>query len=197
MPFLPREALLAMGFKRLGRDVRISDRAAIYDAGRIEIGDGSRIDDFCVLSGRIHIGCNVHIAVFCNVAGGSEGVTLHDFAGLAYGCHVFSQSDDYSGTTMTNPTVPARFKRETKQAVVIGRHCIIGAKTIVLPGVHVAEGCAVGAMSMVTKSTEAWSIYFGIPARRLKRRKRDLLALEQSYLAEQSGQAAPTAGEES
>lgn len=190
MPFLARDALLAMGFKRLGSDVRISDRAAIYDADRIEIGDGSRIDDFCVLSGRISIGRNVHVAVFCNLAGGTEGVTLADFSGLAYGCHVFSQSDDYSGVTMTNPTVPARFKTETKQAVVIGRHCIIGAKSIVLPGVSVAEGCAVGAMSMVTKSTQPWSIYFGIPARRLKRRKQDLLALEQAYLAEQTGPAA-------
>jgi acetyltransferase-like isoleucine patch superfamily enzyme len=190
MPFLAREKLLAMGFKQLGRDVRISDRASIFDAARIEIGDGSRIDDFCVLSGRISIGRNVHVAVFCNIAGGTEGVTMEDFSGLAYGCHVFSQSDDYSGETMTNPTVPARFKRETKQAVVIGRHCIIGAKSIVLPGVQVAEGCAVGAMSMVTKSTQPWSVYFGIPARRLKRRKRDLLALEQAYLAEEAGPAA-------
>ena len=196
MPFLPPETLLAMGFKRLGRNVRISDRAAIYDADRLEIGDGSRIDDFCVLSGRITLGRNVHLAVFCNLAGGSEGVTMEDFSGLAYACHVFSQSDDYSGATMTNPTVPARFKQETKKAVTIGRHCIIGAKSIVLPGVHVAEGCAVGAMSMVTKSTEAWSIYFGIPARRLKRRKRDLLVLEQSYLAEPTEQPSPRKPEE-
>lgn len=188
MAFLSTECLQAMGFKSLGRNVRISDKAAIYDPSRISIGDHSRIDDFCVVSGAVTIGRNVHIAVFCNVAGGSEGVVLDDFAGLAYGCHVFSQSDDYSGMSLTNPTVPQAYKQETRKAVHIGRHCIIGAKSVVMPGVHLAEGCSVGAMSMVTKSTTPWGIYFGIPAKRLKERHRDLLVLEQQYLqAEAAG----------
>lgn len=162
--------------------MRISDRAAIYNADQIEIGDNSRIDDFCVLSGKVKIGRNVHIAVFCNVAGGSEGITIEDFAGLAYGCHVFSQSDDYSGRTLTNPTVPAKYKRETKKPVTISRHCIVGTNSLIFPGVTLGKGCCVGAMSMVTKSTDEWSVYFGIPAKRLKNRRQDLLMLEQQYL---------------
>lgn len=187
MPFLSREQLVSMRFKRLGNHVRISDRAAIHNAELIEIGDHSRIDDFCVVSGKVWIGRNVHIAVFCNIAGGSEGVTLEDFAGLAYGCHVFSQSDDYTGSTLTNPTIPAAYKRETKKAVHIGRHCIVGTGSLILPGVTLGEGCSVGALSMVTKSTQAWSMYFGIPAKRLKARKKDLLLLEQQYLASERG----------
>ena len=183
MAFLSREALLAMNFRFLGEDVRISDRAAIYNADQIAIGDHSRIDDFCVISGKVTIGRNVHVAVFCNVAGGELGVTLEDFSGLAYGCHVFSQSDDYSGRSLTNPTVPDRFKRETKKAVHIGRHCIVGTNSLVFPGVTLGEGSSVGALSMVTKSTEEWSVYFGIPAKKLRERKRDLLQLEQEYLA--------------
>lgn len=190
MAFLSPEQLQAIGFKSLGRGVRVSDKASIHDAARISIGDHSRVDDFCVLSGSISLGRNVHLAVFCNVAGGSEGVTIEDFAGLAYGCHVFSQSDDYSGGSLTNPTVPARFKHEARKVVRIGRHCIVGAHSVVLPGVHLAEGCSVGAMSMVTKSTQPWGVYFGIPARRLKARKRDLLALEQEYLRAEAADAA-------
>jgi len=182
MPFLSQQQLESMGFRSLGKNVRISDKAAIYNPEQIEIGDHSRIDDFCVVSGKISIGRNVHIAVFCNVAGGSEGITFEDFSGLAYGCHVFSQSDDYTGRTLTNPTVPARFKREFKKAVRLGRHCIVGTNSLIFPGVILAEGCSVGAMSMVTKSTEEWGVYSGIPARRLKDRKRDLLVLEQAYL---------------
>jgi acetyltransferase-like isoleucine patch superfamily enzyme len=182
MPFLSQIQLASMGFKHCGTNVRISDRAAIYNADQIEVGDNSRIDDFCVVSGRVRIGRNVHIAVFCNIAGGSEGVTIEDFAGLAYGCHVFSQSDDYSGRTLTNPTVPGIYKNETKKAVTVGRHCIVGTSSLILPGVILGEGSCVGAMSMVTKSTEEWAVYFGIPAKRLKARKRDLLALEQEYL---------------
>lgn len=184
MAFLSETQLHDLGFKSLGRQVRISDRASIHNAGAIEIGDYSRIDDFVVISGNVKIGRNVHIAVFCNVAGGVPGIVFEDFSGLAYDCHVFTQSDDYSGRTMTNPTVPREYKQETMAPVVIGRHCIVGAKSVIFPGVHLGEGCSVGAMSMVTKSTDPWAIYFGIPAKKIKRRSKDLLALEQSYLKE-------------
>jgi len=188
MPFLSQEQIAAMGFKSLGKNVRISDKASIYNTDQIEIGDNSRIDDFCVISGKVSIGRNVHIAVFCNIAGGTEGVTLEDFSGLAYGCNVFSQSDDYTGRTLTNPTVPTKYKCETKKAVHIGRHCIVGTNSLIFPGVILGEGCSVGAMSMVTKSTEEWSVYFGIPAKKLKNRRRDLLSLEQDYLNDELGQ---------
>jgi acetyltransferase-like isoleucine patch superfamily enzyme len=183
MPFLEQSQLQMMGFKRLGRSVLVSDRASIYNADQIEIGDFSRIDDFCVLSGKIRIGRNVHIAVFCNVAGGEEGVVFEDFSGLAYGCHVFTQSDDYGGSTLTNPTVPDKFKRETKKAIRIGRHSIVGTNSLIFPGVVLAEGTAVGAHSMITRSTDEWSVYFGNPATRIKARSSELLKMEAEYLS--------------
>ena len=133
----------------------------------------------------MEIGRNVHIAVFCNVAGGDEGIVFQDFSGLAYGVHVFSQSDDYSGRMLTNPTVPSEFTGARKRKVIIGRHSIIGTHSVVLPGVEMAEGTAVGAMSLVTKSTEEWSIYSGVPAKRLKSRSREHLKQEAIYLSGQ------------
>lgn len=182
MGFLSQEKLEDMQFKSLGVNVKISDKAAIYNCDQMEIGDHSRIDDFCVVSGKVKIGRNVHIAIFCNVAGGEKGIHLDDFSGLAYGCHVITQSDDYSGKTLTNPTVPDEFKLEKKAAVVISRHSIIGTGSVVLPGVVLGEGTSVGALSMITKSTEAWSIYFGSPAKRIKSRSKELLDLEAAYL---------------
>jgi galactoside O-acetyltransferase len=79
MAFYQREALEKMGFKHLGENVKISDKASIYNHDLISVGDNSRIDDFCVLSGNITIGRNVHIAVFCNMAGGELGITMEDF----------------------------------------------------------------------------------------------------------------------
>lgn len=184
MAFLDKNSLSALGFKYLGANVKISDKASIYNPELMEVGDNSRIDDFCVISGKVTIGRNVHIAVFCNVGGGELGVTLDDFCGLAYGCHVFSQSDDYSGRTLTNPTVPARFKKEIKSPVHIKRHSIVGTSSVILPGVTLEEGTSVGAMSLVTKSTDAWTTYFGVPAKRLKTRKRELLDLEKAYILE-------------
>jgi galactoside O-acetyltransferase len=186
MPFLNQEQLQVMGFKSLGRDVKVSDKASIIDASQIEIGDNSRIDDFCVVSGKVSIGRNVHIAVFCNVAGGETGIRFEDFSGLAYGCHLFTQSDDYEGRTLTNPTVPDKYKRERKEPIVIGRHSNVGTNSLIFPGVIVAEGTSIGALSMVTKSTEAWSVYFGCPAEKIRARKRDLLKLEEEYLASEA-----------
>lgn len=186
MAFLNEKSLAALGFKYLGANVKISDKASIYNPELIEIGDDSRIDDFCVISGKVTIGKNVHIAVFCNVGGGEVGVTLEDFCGLAYGCHVFAQSDDYSGRTLTNPTVPDKFKNETKLPVYIKRHSIVGVSSVIFPGVTLEEGTSVGAMSLVTKSTDEWSVYFGVPAKRLKTRKRELLDLEKNYTLEKN-----------
>lgn len=182
MAFLSEASMADFGFKQLGVNVKISDKASIYNPELIEIGDNTRIDDFCVISGKVTLGRNVHIAVFCNIAGGEMGVILEDFCGLAYGCHVFSQSDDYSGRTLTNPTVPDEYKLELKSTVILKRHSIVGTCSVILPGVILQEGTSVGAMSLITKSTEEWSFYFGIPAKRLTARKRDLLLLEQKYL---------------
>ncbi|OEO24266.1 O-acetyltransferase [Pseudomonas sp. J237] len=184
MAYLSRDTLEQMGFKSLGANVRISDKASIYNVEMIEIGDNTRIDDFCVISGRIKLGKFNHITPMCLIAGGDPGVYFEDFCTLAYGTKVFSQSDDYSGETMTNSLVYRKYKNERFEPVYLGRHVIVGAGTIIFPGVKLAEGCSVGAMSLVKQSTEPWGIYVGNPARRVKERKRNLLELEPKFLEE-------------
>lgn len=174
--------LRSMGFKFLGKNVKISDKASIYNFEQIEINDNSRIDDYCVISGRVVIGKFCHITPMCLIAGGIPGVYLQDFSTLAYGVKVFSQSDDYSGATMVNSLVSKKFKKEVYERVEIGRHVIVGASSVIFPGVVVAEGCSVGAMTLVNKSTDPWGIYVGNPARRIKNRKQDLLSLEKEFL---------------
>lgn len=184
MAYLTQLQLDAFGFKALGKNVRISDKAAIYNPEQITIGDNSRIDDFCIVSGKVSIGRFCHITPMCLVAGGEPGITLQDFCTLAYGVKVFAQSDDYSGVTMVNSLIPKKYKNELFAPVLLARQTIVGAGATIMPGVTVAEGCAVGAMSLITKNTLPWGIYTGIPAKRLKDRKRDLLKLEQQFLQE-------------
>lgn len=184
MAYLTQSQLDVLGFKALGKNVKISDKAAIYNPEQIAIGDNSRIDDFCIVSGKVSIGSFCHITPMCLVAGGTPGITLDDFCTLAYGVKIFSQSDDYSGETMVNSLIPKKFKKELFAAVSLGRQTIVGAGATIMPGVHLAEGCSVGAMALLTKSTQPWGIYAGIPAKRLKERKRDLLQLEQQFLRE-------------
>ena len=182
--YLTQEALENLGLRHLGSNVRMSDRAALYDTDRLSVVDNSRIDDFCVVAGEVIIGRNVHLTVFSNLAGGRSGVTLADFSSLAYGCHIVAETDDYSGRAMANSTVPARYKDETSAPVRIGHHAILGTGCIVLPGVHIQDGVAGGAGTVFIRSTEPWSIYVGVPARRVGPRARDLLQLEAAYLDE-------------
>jgi len=182
MPYYSIEQLVKMGFKSVGANVKISDKASIYDCEQIEIGDHSRIDDFCVISGKITIGKNVHITPMCLVAGGSEGITFEDFSTVAYGVKIFTQSDDYTGETMVNSTIPKQYKNELCEKVTLKKHTIVGAGSIVMPGVTLAEGTSIGAMSLVLENTKEWGIYIGIPAKRLKEKSRDLLLLEKEYL---------------
>jgi acetyltransferase-like isoleucine patch superfamily enzyme len=183
MSYYTKEQLEKMGFGALGRSVKISNKASFYNCSSIKIGDNSRVDDFCVISGRVEIGRNVHITPQCLLSGGEKGLIIEDFVALAYGVKVFTQSDDYSGETMTNSTVPKKYKNELKLPVRVGRHSIIGAGSIILPGVVVGEGVSIGANSLVLESTENWSVYVGSPAKRIKSRKKDLLKLEQEYLS--------------
>jgi len=188
MAFMGSQALRKLGFATIGSDVLISDKASIHGAARIELGDHVRIDDYCVLSAGeegIRFGSYVHVACQCTLIGKAR-IELEDFSGLSARVAVYSSSDDYSGAGMTNPTVPQEFRRVTDAAVRIGRHVIIGAGAVILPGVDIGEGAAVGALTLVTKSLEPFRIYSGIPARRVGERSRKLLELEAELRARSS-----------
>lgn len=184
MAYLSVEQLQKLNFKKLGKSVKISDKASIYDAENIELGDFCRIDDFCVISGKIKFGNYCHVTPMCLIAGGEPGIFISDFCTFAYGVKIFSQSDDYSGNSMVNSLIPKKYKNEEFSKVVIERQVIVGAGAIIFPGVVVSEGCAIGAMTLVTKSTEPWGVYIGTPAKRVKSRSKKILELEKKFLSE-------------
>ena len=174
------EELQALGFKALGKNVRISRKASIYNPAAISIGDHVRIDDFCVLSagaGGIEIGCFIHIAVYSALIGAGR-IGIADYANLSSRVTVYSSNDDYSGAYMTNPTVPSEYTNVSSQPVYIGKHVIIGSGSVVLPGSDVGLGVAIGALSLVKGNFEEFGVYAGVPAKRVGDRKHDLLIYE-------------------
>lgn len=177
--FYEREELEQLGFKKLGEDVLISKKTSIYSPGKMEIGNHVRIDDFCFLMGEISIGNHVHIAPYSNLVAGDAGIVMEDFSGVSSRVSIYAVSDDYSGEFMTNPTVPAEYTNVIKGKVTIERHSIIGASSVVLPGVVIREGSSCGSMTLVNKSTEEWSINVGIPFRKIGDRSKKLLEKEQ------------------
>lgn len=184
MATLGRDAIEKLGFLSVGKNVQISNLATFYGASRISIGDNVRIDDFCVLSAGsegINIGQHVHIAVYSSLIGAGK-ITLSDFCNISSRVSIYSSSDDYSGAAMTNPTVPSTYTQVLHAGVFMGKHVIVGSGSVILPGVILEEGVAVGALSLIKNNCTAFGVYGGNPARRIKERKRDLLDLEKKFL---------------
>jgi len=172
--FYTEKELSEFGLKKVGKNVLISRKCSIYSPEKISIGDNVRIDDFCILSGEITLGSNIHIAAFCALYG-AKGIEMEDYTGLSPRTTIFSAVDDFSGDYLISPMVPSQYTNVTGGLVLIKRYAQIGAGCMVFPNLVISEGVAVGAMSLVTKNLEEWGIYAGVPAKRLKDRKKGLL----------------------
>lgn len=180
--FYTEEELKTLGLKSYGRNVMISKKVSIYGAENISIGNNVRIDDFCILSGKIRIGSFVHIAAYSALYGGNVGIEMNDFSGLSSRVIIYTESDDYSGNYLTNPTIPDKYLNIIKGKVILNKHVIIGTSSTILPAVIIDEGVAVGAMSLVNKSLDEWGIYAGSPCRKIKDRSKKLLELEKEMI---------------
>lgn len=187
--YLSREELKELGLQEYGEDVRIGRHAVLYSPEKLRLGSHVRIDDFTVISGMVTLRNYVHISQFCGLHGGDAGILMEDFSGLAGKCTIYAVSDDYSGASMTNSMVPDKYRPGViSRPVRIGRHTILGCNSVVLPGVTIADGTAVGSLSLCNKSTEEWSIFAGIPARKIGERRKDILELERQMRSD-SGMA--------
>lgn len=178
--YYTEDELKGLGFKSIGNHVLISRKASFYGVSRISIADHVRIDDFCFFSageGGITLGSYIHISPYCSLAGKGT-IVMEDFSGFSSRVACYSSSDDYSGATLTNPTVPDIYKKVHHGDVYFGKHVIIGAGSIILPGVSIGEGTAIGALSVVAKDVEPFKIAVGNPLKIIKERKKELIDLE-------------------
>ena len=59
--FYSENELQKLGIKSYGKNVLIGRNAILYSPESLEIGHDVRIDDFCILSGKITLGSYIHI----------------------------------------------------------------------------------------------------------------------------------------
>ena len=173
--FLTEEQLKDLGFAEVGDHVLIHETAVLVGVENMRIGSYVRIDPFCLISAgkeEVVIGSHVHLAAHVLLSGGA-GITLHDFAGVSHGAKLLSRSDDFNAGVLTGPTVPAELRRVQADRITLGRHAIIGANAVILPGTVVGEGATVGALSLARGDLEAWKVHAGVPARVVASRDRD------------------------
>jgi galactoside O-acetyltransferase len=184
--FYTEEELTSLGLSSYGSNVLISRKCSIYSPQNISLGNNVRIDDFCVLSGKITIGNYVHIAAASLLFAGEHGILMKDFSCLSSRCAVYADSDDFNGKGMTNPMVPDKFRKVYGGQVIIGKHVVVGSGSTILPGVEIGEGSSVGSMGFVNKSLKPWGVYIGAPVRRLKDRDKNILELEKEFISQLS-----------
>ena len=179
--------LRALGLT-FGSDVSVHRSVQFFNADRITLGSRVRIDCLSVLTAGqpVRIGHNVHLSAGVNIFG-AAGVELGDFCGLSSRVSLFSTSDDYADGFLTNPTVPPQFRQVSAAKVVLHPHVIVGCGSVIMPGVTLERGVAVGALSFVNQRVPEFLIVAGQPARRVGLRNRERLdRLEREYLATRS-----------
>ncbi|TKG10169.1 acyltransferase [Vibrio sp. F13] len=131
---------------KIGMKSKIWDNIQIDTPSKLTIGENSSINRGGIINcgGGVEIGDNVLIG---------PNVTI------------YSQNHNYK-----NREEIITHQGYDKSPVIIESDSWIAASCIILPGVKIAEGTVVAAGSVVTKSTEAYSVYAGLPAKKIAER---------------------------
>lgn len=145
--------------------------------GGISLGEGSRVDAFVTITGTVIVGRRVHISAGACIFG-TGGVVIDDYSAISAGVKVFTATEDLSGEWLCNPCSPKDRRRPIEAPIRIGKHCVVGANSVLLPGAELKDGACVGALSLVKRPLMGWTIYAGVPAKFIRRRSRRALELE-------------------
>ncbi len=132
---------------------------------RLKIASGARIEPGCIIWGpsRITIGAGTII---------NRGVILDGRFPLTIGENV-SVSMQSAILTLEHDLNDPGFQ-SVGGPVTIGDRAFLGLRSIILPGIKIGEGAAVGVGAVVTRDVEPYSIVAGAPARAIGARSRHL-----------------------
>lgn len=169
--FYTNNELKKLNLQAYGKNVFISKKCSIYNPHEIILGNNVRIDDFCILSGKIDIGNYVHISAYSALYG-KAGIKIGKFCGISPRSTIFSASDNFNGDYMISPMVPDHLICLKTGLVEMKDYSQLGANTVVMPSVTIKEGAVCGAYSLILKDLKEWTINFGIPCRFYKKRSR-------------------------
>lgn len=153
----------------------VSPHSRIRHPEHFDIGPFSIVDDFCYISTRVRIGMCSHVASGCSIAGGpSYRFTLGDFCSLSSGVKIWCVSNDFVNdlVCVVPPSGGDIGAHPIEGDVTMGNYTAVGTNSVVMPGNVIPEGTVIGALSLVPAGFifEPWSVYAGVPIRRLGRR---------------------------
>jgi acetyltransferase-like isoleucine patch superfamily enzyme len=156
----------------------VSSNSRIRHQDHFVIGEDSIVDDFCYFSTKVRIGRCTHIASGCSVAGGADmQFEIGDFCSLSSGVKIWCTSDDFVNdlVTIIPPDLEQVKNNLIRGDVTLDDYTAVGSNSVIMPGNHLPEGTAIGALSFVPAAFEfrPWSVYTGIPIRFLRPRNQE------------------------
>lgn len=131
----------------LGRFCRFDldgNKKTLFIGDDCEFGDMTHI----VALNNVQIGNNVLIASKVFISDTSHGA--------------------YKGIDQDLPSIPPNKRKIVSSDVIIGNNVWIGENVVILAGVHIGDGCIIGANSVVTKDIEKNCIVAGAPTTVIK-----------------------------
>lgn len=84
---------------------------------------------------------------------------------ISYRVHLRTDMHNYA-----DPNTPIRLQGHTEKDIIIGNDVWIGYGVQIMAGVTIADGCVIAAGAVVTRDTEPYGVYGGVPARFIKPR---------------------------
>lgn len=148
-----RESVIKCSFGSCGKNVHIAEKSDIKGNENIYIGNDVAIGPNSLL-------WTTNAKTFIK-----EKVIIGPGLSIITGNH----RTDIVGKYMADVTAVEK-KLDDDQDVIIEKDVWIGANVTILKGVTVAEGCVVGGGSVLTKSTEPYGVYVGVPGKRVAER---------------------------
>jgi len=141
-------AHMGVNYSIRGNNIKIGDH--FYHSNGLRVGGGGHKGP----NANLTIGdrCTLHNN-FINVC---EPVVIGNDVGLSEEVSIITHG--YWQSVLEG--YPAKFA-----GVTIGNGVIVGYRSIILPGVEIADDCVIGAGSVVTKSLEKKGVYAGNPAK--------------------------------
>lgn len=117
---------------------------------------------------NIHMGNNTfaNLGLLTSVSD-RAGVEIGDNVSIAPGVCFVTKSEPNNGKLLkVLPEIKNRLTKE--KSIIVEDEVWIGANVTILPGVRIGRCSVIGAGSMVIDDVEEYSIYAGVPARKLK-----------------------------
>jgi UDP-2-acetamido-3-amino-2,3-dideoxy-glucuronate N-acetyltransferase len=181
----------------IGNHVEIGNHCCIQP--NVKLNDNVMLANYVNLGSHIEIGKGSKIWYYCNIYGTKDNPTtigentqIGGYSTIKYACHIgnncrfqshifvaeYVDMEDYvfvgpgvSFAVDKHPTAQAAIEGNWKlDGILVKKHVVIGSEAIINPGVNLGTGSIIGTGAVITKDTEDYGVYLGIPAKKVAMR---------------------------